>query len=99
MSDDDPVYNRPRSIKETVEHINKTIEKMPKPAITAALGARGHTRKTDLNVDKAIGVPDRAVPDLCHGSLHRIRFSPAATHIVDDCLLRDIERASAGVQW
>jgi hypothetical protein len=35
MSDDDPFYHRPRTIKETVEHISETIEKMPKPAIAA----------------------------------------------------------------
>jgi hypothetical protein len=33
MSDDDPFYRQPRTIRETVEHIRTTIETMPKPAI------------------------------------------------------------------
>jgi hypothetical protein len=35
MSDDDPFYSKPRTMKETVEHLKTTIEAMPKPAITA----------------------------------------------------------------
>jgi hypothetical protein len=35
MSDDDPFYKPRRTIKQTVEHIKKTIETMPKAAVTA----------------------------------------------------------------
>ena len=45
MSDDDPFYYWNRTIKETVEHIKKTIETMPKPAVTADWERLGGTQR------------------------------------------------------